>query len=59
MDYPKAANATLVTFYENKGNLLSEKSYTFIWKIMRATETGAGRIAGALPKGTVVAQKTG
>jgi beta-lactamase class A/beta-lactamase class A VEB len=56
---PKAANATLVRFYDNKKNLLSEKSYAFIWKIMRETETGAGRIKGALPKGTIVAHKTG
>ncbi|HXP49734.1 MAG TPA: class A beta-lactamase, subclass A2 [Bacteroidia bacterium] len=56
---PKAANEVLETFYNNKAKLLSEKSYDFLWKTMKATETGAGRLKGELPKATVVAHKTG
>ena len=56
---PKAANEVLETFYNNKAKLLSEKSYDFLWKTMKATETGADRLKGMLPKGTVVAHKTG
>lgn len=56
---PKAANKVLKTFYENKGMLLSQKSHEFIWKIMRETSTGAKRLKGELPEGTVVAHKTG
>ena len=54
-----AANETLLKFYNNKNNLLSKKSYNLIWKLMRETETGAGRLKGQLPKGTIVAHKTG
>lgn len=56
---PKEANRILETFYENKNNLLSQKSYDFIWKIMKETETGKERLKGQLPQGTVVAHKTG
>lgn len=56
---PKAANNVLKTFFENKKNLLSPKSHEFIWKIMKATSTGANRLKGQLPEGTVVAHKTG
>jgi len=56
---PKAANETLVKFYNNKKKLLSQKSYDFIWKTMRETETGVNRLKGQLPKGTIVAHKTG
>lgn len=56
---PKAANAILTSFYYNKKKLLSQKSYDFIWKVMRETETGQGRLKGQLPKQTVVAHKTG
>ena len=56
---PKAANETLEKFYYNKKNLLSKKSYEFIWKVMRETETGERRLKGQLPKGTIVAHKTG
>ena len=56
---PKAANETLVKFYNNKKKLLSQKSYDFIWKTMRETETGVNRLKGRLPKGTIVAHKTG
>ena len=56
---PKAANETLAKFYNNKKKLLSQKSYDFIWKTMRETETGVNRLKGWLPKGTIVAHKTG
>jgi len=56
---PFAGNETLAKFYYNKNKLLSKRSYDFIWKIMRETETGEGRLKGQLPKGTVVAHKTG
>ncbi len=56
---PNASNQTLLKFYNNKKNLLSKNSYNFIWKLMRETETGAGRLKGQLPKKTIVAHKTG
>ena len=56
---PKAANETLAKFYYNNNKLLSQKSYDFIWKVMRETETGVNRLKGQLPKGTIVAHKTG
>lgn len=56
---PKAANAVLTSFYDNKKKLLSSKSYEFIWKIMRETTTGKNRLKGQLPEKTVVAHKTG
>lgn len=56
---PKAASATLEKFYNQTNKLLSEKSYAFIWKTMKATETGQDRLKGLLPRGTVVAHKTG
>lgn len=56
---PIAANETLAKFYYNKNKLLSKRSYDFIWEVMRGTETGQGRLKGQLPKGTVVAHKTG
>jgi beta-lactamase class A len=54
-----ASNETLAKFYYNNNKLLSKKSHDFIWKVMRETETGEGRLKGQLPKGTVVAHKTG
>jgi beta-lactamase class A/beta-lactamase class A VEB len=56
---PKAANEVLAKFYYNKAKLLSKKSYDFIWKIMKETETGKGRLKGQLPEKTIVAHKTG
>lgn len=56
---PKEANKILQTFYENKSNQLSQKSYDFIWNVMKETETGKDRLKGQLPKGTLVAHKTG
>lgn len=56
---PKAASATLKMFYENKNNLMSKASYDFFWRTNIETATGENRIKGHLPKGTVVAHKTG
>ncbi|MDT3406355.1 UNVERIFIED_CONTAM: beta-lactamase class A [Pseudacidovorax intermedius] len=56
---PKAGNEILELFYANPNKLLSKKSYDFIWKVMRETETGENRLRGQLPKKTVVAHKTG
>jgi len=56
---PAAANETLAKFFYNKKKLLSEKSYDFIWQLMRETETGPQRIKGILPENTIVAHKTG
>ncbi|HEY8404906.1 MAG TPA: class A beta-lactamase, subclass A2 [Flavobacteriales bacterium] len=56
---PKAAVEALQVFYENKQLQLSRKSHNFLWKVMRSTDTGKMRLKGQLPKGTVVAHKTG
>lgn len=56
---PKAANKVLKGFYDNRKKLLSQKSYDFIWKVMRETGTGKNRLKGQLPANTVVAHKTG
>jgi beta-lactamase class A len=56
---PKAANGVLSIFYINKKKFLSQKSYDFIWKVMRETKTGQARLKGQLPAGTIIAHKTG
>ncbi|WP_350287228.1 class A beta-lactamase, subclass A2 [uncultured Croceitalea sp.] len=56
---PKEANNILAAFYENKDGLLSKEHHDFIWNVMKGTKTGKGRLRGQLPKGTVVAHKTG
>lgn len=56
---PKAANLALRKFYENKDNLLSKRSYKFLWKTMKGTKTGQNSIRGELPKNTIIAHKTG
>ena len=56
---PKAAYKVLEAVYYNKKKLLSQKSYDFLWRVMRETETGPNRLKGQLPAGTVVAHKTG
>lgn len=56
---PKAANEALQLHYENKRPILSKKSHAYLWKVMRNTSTGKMRLKGQLPKGTVVAHKTG
>lgn len=56
---PKAANEVLAAFYDNQRKPLSKNSYDFIWKVLKETETGKNRLKGQLPKGTIVAHKTG
>lgn len=56
---PNAASETLRIFFENKNNLLSRSSYDFFWKTNKETTTAKGRIMGQLPKGTIVAHKSG
>ncbi|MDF4400821.1 class A beta-lactamase, partial [Vibrio parahaemolyticus] len=46
---PTAMNKLLIDTYNNKNQLLSKKSYDFIWKIMRETTTGSNRLKGQLP----------
>ena len=54
---PSAATTLLKMFYARKD--LSEKSSTFLGKVMSETTTGKNRIKGQLPEGTPVAHKTG
>jgi len=55
----EASISALKLFYENKGSLLSPDSHRFLWDIMKASPYGKKAIKGKLPKGTVVAHKTG
>jgi beta-lactamase class A len=54
---PTAATKLLEAFY--KRNILSKKSYDFLWKAMVETSTGPNKIKGKLPKEAIVAHKTG
>lgn len=54
---PKAANELLKKFWE--GKVLKKPTADFLMKVMEETVTGAGKIKGLLPQGTVVAHKTG
>lgn len=54
---PKAATDLLVKFYTM--NILSNSSFDFLFKTMIGTTTGQKRIKEQLPKGTLVAHKTG
>ena len=54
---PREMTALLDQFYSNK--LLSKSSTDFLYEIMTETSTGAKRLKGLLPSGTVVAHKTG
>ena len=56
---PIAASGLLSAFYDKHQTFLSTKSYSFIWKLMKETTTGPGRLKGQLPEGTIVAHKTG
>jgi beta-lactamase class A len=47
----------LQTFYQK--NVLSKKSYDFLWKAMVETSTGPNKIKGKLPKEAILAHKTG
>ena len=56
------ANASVLAlkkYYENNEDLLSAQSHQFLWDTMKATSTGKKMIKGNLPKGTIVAHKTG
>lgn len=54
---PYAMIQILEFFYHKK--FLSDSSSNFLWKQMVETSTGPNRIKGLLPKGTIVAHKTG
>ena len=56
---PKAANLTLIKYYQNENNLLSENSYNFLWETMKGTRIGQKSIRGELPPNTIIAHKTG
>ncbi|MEZ5308578.1 MAG: class A beta-lactamase, subclass A2 [Pyrinomonadaceae bacterium] len=56
---PNTSSEILKAFYDNGKAQLSKESYAFLWKVLRETSTGAGRLKGKLPKDTVVAHKTG
>jgi len=55
----KAANQVLQLFFENPNNLLSAQSRAFLLDVLKGTKTGNKRLKGLLPKGTIVAHKTG
>ncbi len=54
---PKAATQLLFKFY--RGKILSEKSFNYLCNVMAQTPSGASRIKGQLPEGTIVVHKTG
>jgi beta-lactamase class A len=54
---PAAMGQLLRKFY--RGEILSDGSTSYLRRIMEETTTGLKRIKGLLPKGTVVAHKTG
>jgi beta-lactamase class A/beta-lactamase class A VEB len=56
---PKSANRVLKAFYDNENKLLTTESHKVLWDLMQYTTTGSKRLKGQLPKGTVVAHKTG
>lgn len=56
---PKASNQILKTYYLNQKNELSQESHKLLWQLMKKTSTGGKRLRGKLPKGAVVAHKTG
>ena len=54
---PWAAVKLLEKFYQKK--MLSVSSHDFMWKTLAEATTGSQKIKGLLPKGTVVAHKSG
>jgi beta-lactamase class A len=54
---PEGAVALLRALYERRG--LSEQSQALLLKLMTETPTGPKRLKGLLPKGVIVAHKTG
>ncbi len=55
--YPSSMAELFYKFYQ--GKVLSKSSREYLLRIMEKTVTGANRIKGLLPKGTIVAHKTG
>ncbi|MGL4956111.1 MAG: class A beta-lactamase, subclass A2 [Bacteroidales bacterium] len=57
---PWALTALLTKLYNAKNNkILSKENSDFLWRILEETATGTNRLKGELPKGTIVAHKTG
>ncbi|NWF88406.1 MAG: class A beta-lactamase, subclass A2 [Ignavibacteriaceae bacterium] len=54
---PKASTDLLIKFFSD--SVLSKSSFVFLYNTMVNTSTGKNRIKGQLPKGTIVAHKTG
>jgi len=54
---PYTAAGVLESF--RTGNILPEEFHDFLWQTMTGTTTGSNKIKAQLPKGTVVAHKTG
>ncbi|MFN4147656.1 MAG: class A beta-lactamase, subclass A2 [Runella sp.] len=54
---PQASVALLEKFYQKK--LLLPATHDFLWTTMVETNTGAKKLKGLLPEGTIVAHKTG
>ena len=46
-------------FYDNTKQLLSAKSHQLLWQTMKHSRTGKNTIKAYLPKGTIIAHKTG
>jgi len=54
---PYAMAKLLAKFYQD--SVLSQKSRDYLWQIMVNTTTGAKRLKGKLPAGTIIGHKTG
>lgn len=54
-----AANRALSKFYNNENKLLTSDSHQFLWDVMKSAKTGQKTIRAGVPKGAVVAHKTG
>jgi beta-lactamase class A len=54
---PWSAVKLMETFYQKK--ILSASGHDFMWKTLAEATTGSQKIKGLLPKGTVVAHKSG
>ncbi|MGH2622730.1 MAG: class A beta-lactamase, partial [Sphingobacterium sp.] len=54
-----SVNRILFDYYQNTDKLLSDESHLFLWNTMRETQTGQNQLKANLPKGTVIAHKTG
>ncbi|HAP36284.1 MAG TPA: hypothetical protein DCQ28_10200 [Bacteroidetes bacterium] len=54
---PYAMAKLLAKFYRD--SILFQKSREYLWNVMVKTTTGAKRLKGKLPEGTIVGHKTG